>query len=147
MAMVARSSRTCRIGAANHAFAHSSSCGWALLLLELLLLNGRLLLQRKAIFDETGKLVDVDHTDHVAVEISTVPRPFSNGESTFPSERSALRKDRRFRRDAGGLLFAAGRCGRSHRPSPRPESVDRAVSLRTSESDTAPPDRGLRRAR
>src|SRR5439155_16390781 len=46
----------------------------ALLFLELLLLNRRLLRQRKPVLDETRQLIAFDNTDHVEVEISAVPR-------------------------------------------------------------------------
>ena len=46
----------------------------ALLFLELLLLNRRLLRQRKPVLDETRQRIAFDNTDHVEVEISAVPR-------------------------------------------------------------------------
>src|SRR5881296_426311 len=45
----------------------------ALLLFEFLLRDGCLLLQRKSVVDETRKPVAFDHTNHVEVEIPTVP--------------------------------------------------------------------------
>src|SRR5262249_36841641 len=62
----------------------------ALLFLELLLLNGRLLFQRKPVFNETRELVTFDDTHHVEVEVSTVSRGRLRMESQRTLQRDLL---------------------------------------------------------